>query len=76
MKPLEFKIEYIPQVVDYCIVFYYEDGERKIVRLKTTDKDRDLIEDIGLEKENKNESRHYFVGDIYGYKVKDDREGL
>lgn len=75
MKPLEFKIEYIPQVLDYCIVFYYEDGSMKIVRLKN-DNDRDLIEDIGLDKELPNRSRHYSIADIYGYKVKDDREGL
>ena len=75
MKPLEFKIEYIPQVLDYCIVFYYEDGATKVVRL-VNDYNSDLIEDIGLDKQTPNKSYHYSIADIYGYKVKDDREGL
>lgn len=76
MKPLEFKIEYIPQLSNYCIVFYYEDGTMRIYKLAKFVNDIDVIEDIGLEKENQNESRHYFIGDLYGYQVKNDREGL
>ena len=61
MKPLEFKIE--KGETYYNMVFYYEDGTTQYVYI-------DFIP-IGLEL-----NKHYSIADIYGYKVKDDREGL
>lgn len=78
MKPLEFKIE--KQYKAVMITFFYEDGSKKTFTLDTKvifkeDGTLELedadINDIGL-----NESNHYSIADIYGYKVVDDREGL
>lgn len=62
MKPLEFKIEENEKGY-YDIMFFYEDGNcitTTIIDLPT-----------GLEL-----GKHYSIADIYGYQVKDDREGL
>ena len=63
-KPLEFKIQKIN--VDnkevFEIIFYYENGVNSM--------NIDYLPD-GLEL-----NKHYSISDIYGYKVKDDREGL
>ena len=78
MKPLEFKIEKKYKTV--MITFFYEDGSKKTFTLETKvieKEDGTLrfedtdIKDIGLQEKN-----HYSIADIYGYKVKDDREGL
>lgn len=65
-KPLEFKIErtYKGKVItNYEITFFYEDGTTKSL----------IIENLpnGLEL-----NKHYFIGDLYGEPVVDDRKGL
>ena len=66
MKPLEFKIEetYTKDVVTgYAIVFYYEDNTYSSYNISDKPKGLEL-------------NRHYPIMDLYGYPVKDDREGL
>lgn len=62
MKPLEFKIKKTGDI--FIITFYYEDNSQISFMLGKT-------KPAGLEI-----NEHYFIGDLYGYKVKDDREGL
>lgn len=68
MKPLEFKIEeYYDSVNEdeyYLMIFYYENGDTSDVMIYD-----DLPEGLELNK-------HYSISDLYGYKVKNDREGL
>jgi len=79
MKPLEFKIEEIENndLLGYALVFYFEDGSNKKIYLpyRTLDTIKgqgpDVVKYLGLEL-----NKHYSIADIYGYKVKDDREGL
>jgi len=61
MKPLEFKIEEKDNC--YVIVFFYENGKTYT----------DCLSNIpnGLEL-----NKHYFIGDLYGSPVVDDRKGL
>ena len=71
MKPLEFVItkgEYYQQyeTYEYIFTFFYEDGSKK--EMKTLDY---VLTNFGLEL-----NKHYSIADIYGYQVKDDREGL
>jgi hypothetical protein len=67
-KPLEFKIEEKYDSVNeedyYTMTFFYEDG---------TTQEFDFYEDMpkGLEL-----NKHYFIGDLYGEPVVDDRKGL
>ena len=61
-KPLEFKIIETPTC--YVMIFYYEDGTTEII--KTFD---DKPKGLELNK-------HYFIGDLYGEPVVDDRKGL
>lgn len=69
MKPLEFKVEFIPQVCGCVMTFYYADGTSKSVIMQNVyEKD---VEELGLEL-----NKHYSITDIYGYQVKNDREGL
>ena len=66
MKPLEFKIieTYTKDVITgYAMVFYYEDGTTETITLGCNPK--------GLER-----NKHYFIGDLYGEPVVDDRKGL
>lgn len=65
MKPLEFKIEErkIDNEVFFGIVFYYEDGTTQKIEISDVPKGLEL-------------NKHYSIADIYGYQVKDDREGL
>lgn len=66
-KPLEFKIEEKTTsdnfVIGYAIVFFYEGGTTQ--ELTIVDKP------LGLEL-----NKHYFIGDLYGEPVVDDRKGL
>lgn len=66
MKPLEFKIEEteIDNLKYYGIVFMYENGDIEQFLLG-----KQIPTGLELNK-------HYSIADIYGYKVKDDREGL
>lgn len=73
MKPLEFKIESIPcslggeeQDSYLKITFYYEDNTTEVLEC---DYHCDLPKGLELNK-------HYSIADIYGYQVKNDREGL
>ncbi|MBR3208831.1 MAG: hypothetical protein IKF82_01040 [Bacilli bacterium] len=61
MKPLEFKIEKINE--DFYMRFYYENGSDFLIQIEQ------LPDGLELNK-------HYSIADLYGYKVKDDREGL
>lgn len=63
MKPLEFKIEKVENPNDLKMVFYYEDGTTQKIEISDVPKGLEL-------------GKHYSIADIYGYKVKDDREGL
>ena len=66
MKPLEFKIEETKtgeEFTGYAMVFYYEDGTLQVISLGDKPKGLEL-------------NKHYFIGDLYGTPVKDDREGL
>ena len=65
MKPLEFKIEKVENPNDLKMIFFYEDGTTDEIYFMFVDKPK------GLEL-----NKHYSIADIYGYKVKDDREGL
>ena len=66
-KPLEFKIEEKTTsdkfVIGYAIVFYYEDGTTETIALADKPKGLEL-------------NKHYFIGDLYGEPVVDDRKGL
>lgn len=62
-KPLEFKITRYKYDCKTTITFYYEDGTTSEINI-------DAIP-AGLEL-----NKHYSIADIYGYQVKDDREGL
>ena len=61
MKPLEFKIE----ERDNCavIIFFYENGKTYTDSLSNIPKGLEL-------------NKHHSIADIYGYQVKNDREGL
>ena len=61
MKPLEFKIEKIDN--EYGIVFYYENGKINCIEISAIPEGLEL-------------NKHYSIGDLYGYKVIDDRKGL
>ena len=71
MKPLEFKIE--KEEVDnietneviacYRYIYFYADGTTKEYMASIIPKGLEL-------------NRHYSIADIYGYQVKNDREGL
>lgn len=67
MKPLEFKIEEKTTgdnfVIGYAIVFFYEDGTTQVFSLADNPKGLEL-------------NKHYFIGDLYGEPVVDDRKGL
>ena len=66
MKPLEFKIEETKTkdiITGYAMVFYYEDNTLQVITLGDKPKGLEL-------------HKHYSITDIYGYEVKDDREGL
>lgn len=67
MKPLEFKIEEKITndnfVIGYAIVFYYDDGTLQVFSLADKPKGLEL-------------NKHYFIGDLYGEPVVDDRKGL
>ena len=65
-KPLEFKIEETNTgevITGYAIVFYYEDGTTQVFSLADKPKGLEL-------------NKHYFIGDLYGSPVVDDRKGL
>ena len=62
MKPLEFKIEENEKGY-YDIMFFYENGNCITTTII------DLPDGLEL-------GKHYSIADIYGYVVKDDREGL
>jgi len=66
-KPLEFKIEEKTTgdnfVIGYAIVFYYEDNTLQVFSLADKPKGLEL-------------NKHYFIGDLYGEPVVDDRKGL
>ena len=68
MKPLEFKItQYNDETIEACpfkITFYYEDGTTSEINF------------IGVIPKGLELNKHYSIADIYGYQVKDDREGL
>ena len=67
MKSLEFKIEEKTTgdnfVIGYAIVFYYEDGTTQVFSIADKPKGLEL-------------NKHYFIGDLYGEPVVDDRKGL
>lgn len=66
MKPLEFKIEetYKGEIItNYEITFFYEDGTTKSLIIENLPKGLEL-------------NKHYFIGDLYGEPVVDDRKGL
>lgn len=64
MKPLEFKIELVcEKPLTYKYTYFYEQGETDWYYANDKPKDLEL-------------NKHYSIADIYGYKVKDDREGL
>ena len=65
MKPLEFKITGIEEnkEIHFFMTFYYEDGSNVDIEIAGVPKGLEL-------------NKHYSIADIYGYKVKDDREGL
>lgn len=66
MKPLEFKIEetYKGEIItNYEITFFYEDGTTETIALADKPKGLEL-------------NKHYFIGDLYGSPVVDDRKGL
>jgi len=65
MKPLEFKIikEQGKEEDYYFIVFMYENGLSFSTRIATLPKGLEL-------------NKHYFIGDLYGEPVVDDRKGL
>jgi len=65
MKPLEFKID-----DENKMIFFYEDGHTEIIYLPTEDGMEQGIPS-GLEL-----NKHYFIGDLYGEPVVDDRKGL
>ena len=60
-RPLEFKIEERDNCV--VIIFYYENGKTYTDCLTNIPKGLEL-------------NKHYSIADIYGYQVKNDREGL
>ena len=65
-KPLEFKIEETFEedvVKHYAITFFYEDGTTETIALADKPKGLEL-------------NKHYFIGDLYGSPVVDDRKGL
>lgn len=65
-KPLEFKIEetYTKDVITgYAMVFYYDDNTIQVITLGNKPKGLEL-------------NKHYFIGDLYGEPVVDDRKGL
>lgn len=64
-KPLEFKID-----DENKMIFFYEDGHTEIIYLPTEDGMEQGIPS-GLER-----NKHYFIGDLYGSPVVDDRKGL
>lgn len=66
MKPVEFKLEEAEENHN-CILmtFFYDDGKKFDIYLRKDQKPEGFI--LG---------RHYFIGDLYGYKVNDDRRGL
>lgn len=66
MKPLEFKIEEtFEEDIDkhFTITFFNEDGTTETIALGCMPKGLEL-------------NRHYFIGDLYGEPVVDDRKGL
>ena len=66
MKPLEFKIEktYTGEIItNYEITFFYEDGTTQSLIIEKVPKGLEL-------------NKHYFIGDLYGSPVVDDRKGL
>lgn len=67
MKPLEFKIEERLceglNATYYIVTFYYEDGTQNEYQINNLPKGLEL-------------NKHYSIADIYGYQVKNDREGL
>ena len=65
-KPLEFKIEETNTgevITGFVMVFYYENGATEKIALG--------FKPMGLEL-----NKHYFIGDLYGEPVVDDRKGL
>ena len=65
-KPLEFKIEETNTgevITGFVMVFYYEDGTTQVFSIADKPKGLEL-------------NRHYFIGDLYGEPVVDDRKGL
>lgn len=66
MKPLEFKIigTFEKDIIKhYAITFFYENGATETIAL--------CCKPNGLEP-----NKHYFIGDLYGSPVVDDRKGL
>lgn len=66
MKPLEFKIEETYKgniITNYEITFFYEDGTTQSLIIEKKPKGLEL-------------NKHYFIGDLYGEPVVDDRKGL